>query len=69
MKTATTAETEGMAREQAKLRFTKVYGWQNCPHCRGTGIEQTGTFNTSNPICTVCNGKKILSTITGLPPL
>lgn len=47
---------------------THGYVWQSCPHCRGTGIEQYGTFNTSLPKCTVCNGKKIISMLTGLPP-
>lgn len=47
---------------------TPQTGWQSCPHCNGTGISQnSGTYNTL-PTCTVCNGKKIISTITGQPP-
>ena len=43
--------------------------WQKCPICNGTGIEP-GPFTTSNstPICTICQGKKIISELTGLPP-
>lgn len=42
--------------------------WQNCPHCKGTGQELYGTHGVSQPICTVCNGAKIISQLTGLPP-
>lgn len=42
--------------------------FQNCPHCNGTGLEQYGTHGTSSPTCTVCNGQKIISSLTGFPP-
>lgn len=43
--------------------------WQNCPHCNGTGNELGVNFGPYfPPICTVCNGAKIISQITGLPP-
>lgn len=44
-------------------------GFQSCPVCLGTGISQNaGTYNEI-PICTVCNGKKIISVTTGHPPI
>jgi hypothetical protein len=45
--------------------------WQSCPHCYGVGKEPTGNFMVRYTIfdCTVCNGKKIISTLTGKPPL
>ena len=43
-------------------------GWQKCPCCNGTGIDQTeGTFNAI-PVCSVCKGKKIISIVDGRPP-
>jgi DnaJ-class molecular chaperone len=47
-----------------------LYGsWQCCPVCGGSGQSAFGgTFNTSIPICKVCNGKGIISTLNGLPP-
>lgn len=46
--------------------------WQLCPKCNGAGIVYTewtgsGPFSTTCE-CDVCNGKKIISVITGLPP-
>ena len=44
--------------------------WQTCPICNGTGIDYVFKgygVNTSNN-CTTCKGKKIISTLTGLPP-
>lgn len=44
--------------------------WQVCPKCEGAGIA----MNYSNAVpmttdtCDVCNGKKIISIHTGLPP-
>lgn len=41
--------------------------WQKCPICDGTGK----TYNLSSlsfKICSVCNGAKIISELTGLPP-
>ena len=50
------------------MNLIKVIGFQACPVCFGTGVSQnSGTYSTV-PTCTVCNGKKIISTITGQPP-
>jgi len=47
---------------------TPTQGWQRCPICEGTGIYQgQGTFHEI-PTCPTCNGKRIISTLTGLPP-
>lgn len=47
---------------------TPTQGWQRCPICEGTGIYQgQGTFSEI-PTCPTCNGKRIISTLTGLPP-
>lgn len=47
--------------------------WQLCPKCNGDGnLLRYNTPNimgtNANPICDLCNGKKIISIITGLPP-
>lgn len=46
--------------------------WLKCPICNGTGRVAVEIYNTtnSNPTCTctVCNGAKIISELTGLPP-
>lgn len=44
--------------------------WQDCPHCKGTGHEHQALMGTNSvfPKCTVCNGQKIISQITGSPP-
>lgn len=36
--------------------------WQRCPICLGSGEENEGK-------CTVCGGQKIISKLTGQPPL
>jgi hypothetical protein len=36
--------------------------WQKCPICLGSGLSLSGLK------CTVCNGQKIISEVTGLPP-
>lgn len=41
--------------------------WQACPICKGLG--KVDTENEGHQTCTVCNGKKIISEVTGLPPL
>ena len=54
--------------------------WQLCPKCSGQGavskppwiagdINQWTGNTTDNHICDLCGGRKIISTITGLPPL
>lgn len=43
--------------------------WQKCPICNGSGIDPHGYHSmTTTPTCGVCNGKRILSEINGLPP-
>lgn len=42
--------------------------WQKCPICNGTGSEPTILLTTASQICTVCNGAKIISSLSGLPP-
>ena len=37
--------------------------WQKCPICNGTGRDVNYNY------CTVCNGYKIIDTITGFPPV
>lgn len=37
--------------------------WQKCPICNGEGCD-----TLTSTICSVCNGMKIISTVTGLPP-
>ena len=37
-------------------------GWQKCPICNGTGSVITGSE------CKCCEGKMIISELTGLPP-
>jgi DnaJ-class molecular chaperone len=47
--------------------------WEKCPICNGSGEEEK-TFSRGNlvtqatVVCTTCNGKKIISSRTGLPP-
>lgn len=40
--------------------------WQKCPVCNGTGKNYGGL--QSSAICPTCNGQRIISEITGLPP-
>lgn len=43
--------------------------WQKCPVCDGKGTI-SGLSTIAPPIgCTVCNGKKIISSTTGKPPV
>jgi hypothetical protein len=45
--------------------------WQRCPICEGEGnamIYDPLKGQTFYP-CSVCKGKKIIDTITGLPPI
>ncbi len=44
--------------------------FQKCPLCNGTGIH-THILNTGNPTikCDVCKGQKIISQLTGKPPV
>lgn len=41
-------------------------GFQKCPICDGTGyVQYSGCGDVK---CTVCNGEKIISELTGRPP-
>ena len=57
-----------------KIDFTpyqqSLYGtWQCCPVCGGSCQHNfAGTFNTI-PLCNVCKGKGIISTLNGQPPI
>ena len=43
--------------------------WQRCPICNGAGrVTPTGITSATFEACTVCRGKKIISTLNGLPP-
>jgi DnaJ-class molecular chaperone len=42
--------------------------WQKCPICNGTGKVSEPLSNNTSTTCTVCQGKKIISELTGLPP-
>ena len=42
--------------------------WQKCPQCQGSGLEPIIGIHSNIPICTVCDGHKIISQLTGLPP-
>jgi len=42
--------------------------WQQCPQCKGSGVEPTIGIHSNIPICTVCDGHKIISQLNGLPP-
>ncbi len=42
--------------------------WQKCPICNGTGNHNTLIGDIVSTICNICNGKGIISELTGLPP-
>lgn len=42
--------------------------WQKCPICDGSGNVLSGFGSLQTKICTVCDGKKIINELTGLPP-
>lgn len=43
--------------------------WQKCPICEGTGkIGEEPRIKGDLGICPTCNGKRIISTLNGLPP-
>lgn len=43
--------------------------FQKCPICNGTGIEQNTYTSNATLTCETCNGKRIISELTGLPPV
>lgn len=44
--------------------------WQICPKCIGKGIinSEKNTSSNTTEICNLCNGKMIISILTGKPP-
>ena len=42
--------------------------WQKCPICNGTGEVFPVGISNGPKKCDVCNGKKIISKLTGKPP-
>ena len=42
--------------------------WQKCPICEGTGRIVNTLSSSTSDICSTCNGTKIISEKTGLPP-
>ena len=42
--------------------------WQKCPVCNGTGKIYSSLSTSSSDVCSVCNGAKIISELSGLPP-
>jgi DnaJ-class molecular chaperone len=46
-----------------------VLMWQKCPACDGTGIKTSSIkVQEETEKCLTCNGKGIISKLTGLPP-
>lgn len=43
--------------------------YQKCPICNGTGVIPTPNITSCFKTCDTCNGKKIISSTTGLPPM
>lgn len=66
--------------DDIELKYTNVpsgFGWQICPKCHGQGCVWFPTDTPYSPTflsdgkpfeCDVCKGKKIIDTLTGLPP-
>lgn len=49
--------------------FRANNAWQCCPICDGAGrVTPIGISSATFEVCTVCRGKKIISTLNGLPP-
>ncbi len=44
--------------------------FQKCPICDGSGVVPPNTYNlcATQEVCDVCQGKKIISSLTGRPP-
>jgi len=43
--------------------------WQQCPNCKGSGTVLYPLSHSTSAVCTVCRGHKIISELTGLPPI
>lgn len=42
--------------------------WQLCPKCNGSGETKVTNYADTLFKCDLCNGKKIISKVTGEPP-
>lgn len=42
--------------------------WQKCPQCDGKGLNDFVNSCSAPPLCPICLGKKIVSSLSGLPP-
>lgn len=67
-----TTDTANCGNTKLATVFYNQY-WQLCPKCNGDGDlfrynSPSIMATNARPICDVCNGKKIISTVTGLPP-
>lgn len=59
----------------SKVEYQIINEWQLCPKCNGSGLVlnlgwpySDTLISTAPVICDVCNGKKIISKVNGLPP-
>ena len=54
-----------------KVEVEILHEWQLCPKCNGEGQVLSISYFSNNydkVICDLCNGKKIISKVTGEPP-
>lgn len=51
-----------------KMGPDKLNEWQLCPKCKGNGEVFASRFANALIMCNLCNGKKIISKVNGLPP-
>jgi DnaJ-class molecular chaperone len=56
-----------------KVEVEILHEWQLCPKCNGVGLidpisSSHTVISTMSISCDLCNGKKIISKVTGEPP-
>lgn len=66
-------------KDDGSFEYKIINEWQLCPKCNGEGYRTPipGGYEEAelrlkglkNAICDLCNGKKIISKVNGLPPL